>query len=98
VKEVGLIWKEDDWEYPLQTVQHVPMPWRLDHVLIKNCYAPLETTRVPDALLCTRPGLGESLTVHGQRYRLIGAYLTKPDKTLILSIYFPENIPFVPPQ
>jgi hypothetical protein len=91
VQEVGLICHEDDWEYPLLISDRVPVSWRVDHVLIDNAYAPLETTLVPDALLCTRPGLGEIVTVHGQRYRLARAYVRGRAQNLVLSIYFPEN-------
>ena len=93
VREVGLIWKEDDWEYPLLVWNHVPVAWRTDHVLIENDYTPLETNRVPDVLLCKRPGLGDPLTVHGQRYRLVRSYVQGPDHELVLSIYFSENAP-----
>jgi hypothetical protein len=97
VHEVGLVWKQDDWEYPLQTIDHVPVSWRVDHVLIENAYAPLETTLVPDAVLCTRPGMGSPLTIHGQVFKLVRVYET-PDHEFVLSIYTRDGFHFqLPP-
>jgi len=90
VQDVGLIWKQDDWEYPFLVSHHEPPPWRADHVLIENDYTPLETTQVPDALLCTRPGFGDVITVHGRSFRLFRGYVDQ-DKNLILSIYLPDS-------
>ncbi len=91
VQSVGLIWKEDDWEYPLLVSDRVRVPWRVDHVLVENAYAPLESTEAPDALLSTRPGSGDLITYHDHRYRLVRSYVQGPTKALVLSIYLPDN-------
>lgn len=95
VKEVGLICNGDDWEYPYFNSNRIPVPWRVDDVLIENAYAPLETSRVPDALLCTRSGLDDVLMVHGRRYKVVHTYrIQDPGRDLSLSIYFPECAAF----
>ncbi len=91
VKEVGLIWREDEWEYPFHVLGRTPAPWRVEHVLIENAYTPLETKIVPDALLCSRKGMPEKLTVHGRDFHMVRSYVQGPASELILSVYLPDQ-------
>jgi hypothetical protein len=97
VNSVGLILKQDDWEYPLETTERLPAAWRTDHLLIENAYSSLETTQVPEVALCTRPKMGDSLTIHGQVFKLARVYET-PAHEFILSLYIRDGLPFSLPQ
>jgi hypothetical protein len=90
VHELGFISDTNEWEYPISAYGHFHHLWRTDQVLIQNCYAGLETTRVPDALVNTLPGgEDETLVVHGRIYRKIFAGSNPETKQLLVSVYLP---------
>jgi 4-amino-4-deoxy-L-arabinose transferase-like glycosyltransferase len=69
---VGVIGPDNNsgWEYPLFDPDHMNggYPWRVEQVGIRNCYASLETTRVPDVLVVLWPSDQVSITLHGRTY------------------------------
>jgi dolichyl-phosphate-mannose-protein mannosyltransferase len=95
VKDVGLITGFDDWEYPYFD-EHDLSRWRVDHVLVKGIYAPLESTTVPDVVIATVPGLEPTLMVHGRRFSLAET-LHPAGKNPSIGIYFPDGAAHVWP-
>jgi hypothetical protein len=95
VRDVGLITGFEDWEYPYFD-EHDLSRWRIDHVLVKGVYAPLESTRAPDVVIASGPGLESTLLVHGRRFSLAKTLYPMEGKPGI-RIYFPEGAGYVWP-
>lgn len=95
--DVGFISSVNDWEYPLAAYGNFHGAWRIDHVLLPS-YAPppAEIFREPDALVCTRPGFGETIELHGRSFLRIYAFTARPANgaaPIPVSVYLPFTQP-----
>ncbi len=96
VKDVGLVTGFEDWEYPYFD-EHDLSRWRIDHVLVKGIYAPLESTRTPDVVIAAGADLESTLVVHGRSFRLAKTLYPAGEKRG-LGIYFPAGAAYVWPD
>jgi hypothetical protein len=93
VQEVGFISDKNQWEYPIAAYGYFHGAWRTDDMLVRGCYASLETTRVPDALVCTRAGAGENLSVHGRAFRRVYTGMDPATGQVLAALYLPVQVP-----